>query len=447
MRCLAAKLFGSAALLAALTAQVLAQDEAAPAAAAAAAVPNPGNTAWMMTATVLVLLMTLPGLALFYGGLVRAKNMLSVLMQVMMIAAVVMIVWVVYGYTMAFGDGGNAFISGFGKMFLAGVTPESVSATFSDEVIPEYVFIAFQMTFAAITPALIIGAFAERVKFSAVILFVVLWVTLVYFPVAHMVWAGSGLIFNWGALDFAGGTVVHINAGVAALVGCLMIGKRAGFPREMMAPHSMTLTMVGASLLWVGWFGFNAGSNLEANGTTTLVMLNTFTATAGAIVAWALIETFARGKASMLGAASGLVAGLVAVTPACGTIGPVGAIVLGAIASAGCYFFVSVVKPKAGYDDSLDVFGIHGIGGIIGAIGTGVLTAPALGGTGAEDFSIAAQVWTQFLAVLVTVVWCAVGSFIAYFIANMLIGLRAAPEAEREGLDLYSHGEAAYHGA
>ena len=444
MRCLAAKLFGSAALLAALTAQVLAQDAAAP---AAAAVPNPGNTAWMMTATVLVLLMTLPGLALFYGGLVRAKNMLSVLMQVMMIAAVVMIVWVVYGYTMAFGDGGNAFISGFGKMFLAGVTADSVSATFSDEVIPEYVFIAFQMTFAAITPALIIGAFAERVKFSAVILFVVLWVTLVYFPVAHMVWAGSGLIFNWGALDFAGGTVVHINAGVAALVGCLMIGKRAGFPREMMAPHSMTLTMVGASLLWVGWFGFNAGSNLEANGTTTLVMLNTFTATAGAIVAWALIETFARGKASMLGAASGLVAGLVAVTPACGTIGPVGAIVLGAIASAGCYVFVSVVKPKAGYDDSLDVFGIHGIGGIIGAIGTGVLTAPALGGTGAEDFSIAAQVWIQFLAVCVTVVWCAVGSFIAYFIANMLIGLRAAPEAERVGLDLYSHGEAAYHGA
>jgi ammonium transporter, Amt family len=449
MRCMAAKLFGSAALLAALTAQVLAQDAAPP---TAPAVPNPGNTAWMMTATVLVLLMTLPGLALFYGGLVRAKNMLSVLMQVMMIAAVVMIVWVVYGYTMAFGDGGNAFISGFGKMFLAGVTPESVSATFSDEVIPEYVFIAFQMTFAAITPALIIGAFAERVKFSAVILFVVLWVTLVYFPVAHMVWAGSGLIFNWGALDFAGGTVVHINAGVAALVGCLMIGKRAGFPREMMAPHSMTLTMVGASLLWVGWFGFNAGSNLEANGTTTLVMLNTFTATAGAIVAWALIETFARGKASMLGAASGLVAGLVAVTPACGTIGPVGAIVLGAIASAGCYVFVSVVKPKAGYDDSLDVFGIHGIGGIVGALGTGILVNPALGGTGVmdyvagkiADYDLVAQMTSQLWGVCTTLVWSGIGSAILYKVVDVIVGLRTTVEVEREGLDITEHTERAY---
>jgi Amt family ammonium transporter len=406
-----------------------------------------GDVAWMMISTVLVLLMIVPGLALFYGGLVRAKNMLSVLMQVMMIAAVVMIVWVVYGYTMAFGDGENAFIGGFGKLFLAGVTPDSVAATFSDEVIPEYVFIAFQMTFAAITPGLIVGAFAERIKFSAVLLFSVLWVTLVYFPVAHMVWDSDGLLFGWGALDFAGGTVVHINAGIAALVGCLMIGKRNGFPREMMPPHSMTLTMVGASLLWVGWFGFNAGSNLEANGGTALVMLNTFTATAGAIVAWALIETFTRGKASMLGAASGLVAGLVAITPACGTVGPVAAIVLGAVASAACYFFVAVVKQKAGYDDSLDVFGIHGIGGIIGAIATGILTAPAFGGTGAEDFSIAAQTWIQFSAVCVTILWCAIGSAIAYFVTNMVVGLRASPDAERDGLDLYSHGEAAYHGA
>ena len=454
MRCFAAGFFGAVALLTAFTSLSLAQDApdaAAPApdaaAAAVAAVPNPGNTAWMLISTILVLLMILPGVALFYGGLVRAKNALSVLMQVMMIAAVVMIVWVTYGYTMAFGDGGNAFISGFGKLFLTGVTPDSTAATFSDEVIPEYVFIAFQMTFAAITPALIVGAFAERIKFSAVILFTVIWVTLVYFPVAHMVWAGSGLIFNWGALDFAGGTVVHINAGIAALVGCMMVGRRAGYPREMMPPHSMTLTMIGASLLWVGWFGFNAGSNLEANGGTALVMVNTFTATAGAIVAWALIETFTRGKASMLGAASGLVSGLVAVTPACGTVGPIGGIVLGAIASAACYFFVAVVKPRAGYDDSLDVFGIHGVGGIIGAIGTGILTAPALGGTGAEDFSIVAQTWTQFLAVCVTIVWCGVGSAVAYFIANMIVGLRASPEAEREGLDLASHGEAAYHPA
>ncbi len=455
MRCLAARLFSTASL-AMMASTALAQDAAPPAdapaapvadaVAAAAAVPNPGNVTWMITATVLVLLMTVPGLALFYGGLVRAKNMLSVLMQVMMIAAVVMILWVVYGYTMAFGDGGNAFISGFGKLFLRGVTADSTSATFSDEVIPEYIFIAFQMTFAAITPGLIVGAFAERIKFSAVILFSVIWVTIVYIPVAHMVWAGSGLIFNWGALDFAGGTVVHINAGIAALVGSIMVGKRDGYPREMMPPHSMTLTMVGASLLWVGWFGFNAGSNLEANGGTTLVVLNTFTATAGAIVAWVLIETFTRGKASMLGAASGLVAGLVAVTPACGTVGPIGAIVLGAIASALCYFFVAVVKPKAGYDDSLDVFGIHGIGGIVGALGTGIFTAPGLGGTGAEDFSIAAQVSTQFLAVLVTVVWCAVGSVIAFGIARAVVGLRPGQDAERIGLDLASHGEAAYHG-
>ena len=389
MRCFAAKLTIAVALLAAMLAPAFAQDATEAAAdaaetmaAAVAAVPNPGNTTWMMVASLLVLMMILPGLALFYGGLVRAKNMLSVLMQCMMITGIVMIIWVVYGYTMAFGDGGNAFISGFGKMFLAGVTADSVAATFTDEVIPEYVFICFQMTFACITPALIVGAFAERIKFSAVVLFVILWVTFVYFPIAHMVWAEGGYLFNLGALDFAGGTVVHINAGIAGLVGVLMIGKRKGYPTEMMAPHSLPLTMVGAALLWVGWFGFNAGSNLEANGGTTLAMLNTFVATAGAIVAWGVIEAVLKKKASMLGAASGVIAGLVAVTPACGSIGPVGAIILGAVASAGCYIFVAVIKPAMGYDDSLDVFGIHGIGGIIGAIGTGILTAPSLGGTG-----------------------------------------------------------------
>ena len=450
MRCFAARFIAAGATLAALAFPAFAQDAAEPAAeaveAVVAAVPNPGNTAWMMTSTILVLLMTVPGLALFYGGLVRAKNALSVLMQVLMIASVVMIVWVVYGYSMAFGDAPSAFWGGLGKAFLAGVTPDSVSATFSDEVIPEYVFIAFQMTFAAITPALIVGAFAERIKFSAVMVFTVLWVTLVYFPIAHMVWDGDGLLFGWGALDFAGGTVVHINAGVAALVGALFIGKRHGYPREMMPPHSMTLTMVGASLLWVGWFGFNAGSNLEANGGTTLAMMNTFTATAGAIVAWSIIESITRGKASMLGAASGLVAGLVAVTPAAGLIGPVAAIVLGAIASAGCYFFVAVVKPKAGYDDSLDVFGIHGIGGIIGAIGTGFLTSTSLGGIGyVEGVTMGGQVWVQIQAVVITIVWCAIGSAIAYAVTNAVVGLRATPEAEQQGLDLTSHGEVAYH--
>ena len=452
MRCFAAKLTIAVALLAAMLAPAFAQDAteavadaAETMAAAVAAVPNPGNTTWMMVASLLVLMMILPGLALFYGGLVRAKNMLSVLMQCMMITGIVMIIWVVYGYTMAFGDGGNAFISGFGKMFLAGVTADSVAATFTDEVIPEYVFICFQMTFACITPALIVGAFAERIKFSAVVLFVILWVTFVYFPIAHMVWAEGGYLFNLGALDFAGGTVVHINAGIAGLVGVLMIGKRKGYPTEMMAPHSLPLTMVGAALLWVGWFGFNAGSNLEANGGTTLAMLNTFVATAGAIVAWGVIEAILKKKASMLGAASGVIAGLVAVTPACGSIGPVGAIILGAVASAGCYVFVAVIKPAMGYDDSLDVFGIHGIGGIIGAIGTGILTAPSLGGTGGEDFSIAGQVWVQFVAVVVTIVWCGIGSAILYAIVNAIVGLRVSPEAEEEGLDLTSHGEVAYH--
>ena len=451
MRCFAAKSLMTAALLAVLGTSGFAQD-AVPAAEAAeaiaevaAAVPNPGNTTWMMVASILVLMMIVPGLALFYGGLVRAKNMLSVLMQVTMITAMVMIIWVVYGYTMAFGDGGNAYISGFGKMFLAGVTPDSTAATFSDEVIPEYVFIAFQMTFACITPALIVGAFAERIKFSAVMLFMALWVTFVYFPIAHMVWAGNGLLFNWGALDFAGGTVVHINAGIAGLVGALIIGKRDGFPKEMMAPHSLPFTMVGASLLWVGWFGFNAGSNLEANGGTTLALINTFVATAGAIIGWAFVEALAKGKASMLGAVSGVIAGLVAITPACGSVGPVGAIALGAVASIGCYIFVAMVKPALGYDDSLDVFGIHGIGGIIGALGTGILTAPSLGGTGAEDFSIASQVWIQFLAVCVTIAWCGIISAILYKLVDLVIGLRPAVAAEQQGLDVTSHGEVAYH--
>ena len=414
--------------------------------AAPAEIMDKGDAAWMMTATLLVLFMTLPGLALFYGGLVRAKNMLSVLMQCTMITSMVMIIWVLWGYSFAFGGGTSPFWGGFGKLFLSGVTADSTAATFTDGVVlPEYVFIAFQMTFACITPALIVGAFAERMKFSAVMLFMALWVTFIYFPIAHMVWDGAGYLFNLGALDFAGGTVVHINAGIAALVGALMLGKRAGYGKDNMAPHSMTLTMVGASILWVGWFGFNAGSNLEANGGAALAMINTFVATAGAAVAWAIIETMTRGKASMLGAASGIVAGLVAVTPACGSVGPVGAIVLGAIASLVCYFFVAVVKIKMGYDDSLDVFGVHGIGGIVGALGTGVFTAPSLGGTGGEDFSIASLVWIQFVAVMVTIVWSGVGSAILYKIVDVIIGLRVTEDDERQGLDLTSHGEVAYH--
>ncbi|WP_290428713.1 ammonium transporter [Defluviimonas salinarum] len=437
------KLAGWAALAAGFAALPAVAQEAT---AEVAPVMDKGDVAWMMVSTLLVLFMILPGLALFYGGLVRSKNMLSVLMQCTMITALVMVIWVVYGYSFAFGGGTGPFFGGFGKLFLAGVTPDSMSATFTDGVvIPEYVFIAFQMTFAAITPALIVGAFAERIRFGAVMLFSALWVTVVYFPVAHMVWDGAGLIFNMGALDFAGGTVVHINAGVAALIGALFIGPRVGYGRDMMAPHSMTLTLVGAGILWVGWFGFNAGSNLEANGGATLAMINTFTATAGAILAWAGLEALLRGKASLLGAASGLIAGLVAVTPAAGTVGPVGAIVLGAIASAVCYFFVAVVKNKFGYDDSLDVFGIHGIGGIVGAIGTGIFTAPGLGGTGGEDYAIAAQTWIQIQAVAITILWCGLASTVLYLIVDKTIGLRVAGDDERRGLDLTAHGESAYH--
>jgi ammonium transporter, Amt family len=399
-----------------------------------------GDTAWMLTSSLLVLFMILPGLALFYGGLVRVKNMLSVLMQCTIITAMVMVLYVLYGYSMSFGGSESAYWGGLGKMFLAGVTPDSESGT-----IPELVFVAFQMTFACITPALIVGGFAERMKFSAVVLFVLLWVTIVYFPVAHMAWDAAGLYFTWGAYDFAGGTVVHINAGIAALVAAIVIGPRIGYKKEVMAPHSMTLTLVGAAILWVGWFGFNAGSALGANGAAGLAMMNTFVATAGAVLCWAVLEAMFRGKASMLGAASGMIAGLVAVTPAAGFIGPVGAIVLGIIASAVCYFFVQVVKEKFGYDDSLDVFGIHGIGGIVGAIGTGFLASTAFGGGGYPDgVTMAGQVVTQIKAVGVTIIWCGVVSFILLKLVDMIVGLRVSPETEREGLDLAEHGERAY---
>ncbi len=433
--------------IAALSALPAWAQEAAATVAEVAAVVEKGDVAWMMTATTLVLFMTLPGLALFYGGLVRSKNMLSVLMQCTMIAAVAMILWVVYGYSMAFGGGTSPFWGGFAKAFLAGVSLDSTAATFTDGVaLPEYLFIAFQMTFAVITPALIIGGFAERIRFSAVLAFVVIWLTFSYFPVAHMVWDASGLIYNWSAIDFAGGTVVHINAGIAALVAAIMTGKRVGYGRDNMAPHSMTLTMVGAAMLWVGWFGFNAGSNLEATAGATLAMMNTFLATAAAILAWSAIEALTRGKASMLGAASGMVAGLVAITPACGTTGPMGAIVLGAVTSAGCYWFVTTVKHRLGYDDSLDVFGVHGVGGIIGAIGTGILCAPALGGTGflVEAGTMGAQVMAQIMGVVVTILWSGVVSVAALLIVKSLFGLRVREEEEREGLDLTSHGERAY---
>ena len=432
------KISGAAGLAALMAAPAMAQD--------AGPVMDKGDVSWMLVSTILVLFMILPGLALFYGGLVRAKNMLSVLMQVTMITALVMVIWVVYGYSFAFGGGEGPFWGGTAKLFLAGVTADSMAATFSEGyVIPEFVFIAFQMTFAAITPALIVGAFAERIKFSAVLLFTAMWVTVVYFPIAHMVWDANGLLFNMGALDFAGGTVVHINAGIAALVASIIVGPRLGLGKDMMAPHSMTLTLVGAGILWVGWFGFNAGSNLEANGGAALAMINTFTATAGAILTWAAVEATLRGKASMLGAASGLVTGLVAVTPAAGLIGPVGAIVLGAVASVVSYFFVAVVKNKFGYDDSLDVFGIHGIGGIIGAVGTGIFTAPGLGGIGGDDYSIASQTWIQIEAVAITIVWCGVASAVLLYITKSITGLRVEGDDERRGLDLSSHGEQAYH--
>jgi Amt family ammonium transporter len=436
------------------------------AATAAPPVPDKGDTAWMLTATALVFLMTIPGLALFYGGLVRSKNMLSVLTQVFMICAIVCLLWVTYGYSLAFTSG-NPFIGSLDKAFLMGVDTTSLAATFSNGVyLPEYVFIAFQMTFAMITPGLIVGAFAERVKFSSLMLFVVLWVTIVYFPVAHMVWywAGPdflkdaptdyGYLWGTGALDFAGGTVVHINAGIAGLVGCLVLGKRTGFGKEAMPPHSLVMTMIGASLLWVGWFGFNAGSNLEANGLAALAMMNTFTATAGAAVAWMLIEQVAHGKPSMLGGVTGAVAGLVAVTPASGYATPMTSILLGMVASLVCYVFCTTIKNKLKYDDSLDVFGVHCVGGIIGAIGTAIVAAPSLGGQGfldytvipavAGNFDIGSQLFTQTRAVLVTLIWSGGISAILFLAIEKTIGLRPTVEAEREGLDISEFGERAY---
>jgi ammonium transporter, Amt family len=441
----------SAALLApviafAQTAAPAAADAAATA-AAAAPVPDKGDTAFMFISTILVLFMLLPGLALFYGGLVRSKNMLSVLMQCTVIGATVMLIWVIYGYSFAFGGGTSPYWGGTAKMFLMGVNTTTTAATFSKGVvIPEFIFMLFQMTFAAITPALIIGAYAERIKFSASVLFCALWATFVYFPIAHMVWDSNGFLFKMGALDFAGGTVVHINAGIAGICGALLIGKRTGYGKDMMAPHSMTLTMVGASMLWVGWFGFNAGSNLEASGGAMLATVNTFVATAAAIISWSIVETLTRGKASMLGGASGMVAGLVAVTPAAGIVGPMGAIVLGLIVSPLCYFFVSVVKNKFGYDDTADVFGVHCIGGIFGALATGIFASASLGGVGyADGVTMSSQFMVQLTAVVTTIVWCGVGSLILYKIVDVVIGLRVTVEAEREGLDLASHGEAAYH--
>ncbi|KON82375.2 ammonium transporter [Azoarcus sp. PA01] len=428
----------------------LAQDAAttlAPAAEVAAAAPivEKGDVAWIMTSTLLVLFMALPGLALFYGGLVRSKNMLSVLMQVMVVFSLIAVLWVFYGYSLAFTEA-SPFIGSLDKLFLAGVTPDTLADTFTENVkLPEYAFIAFQATFAGITGALVVGAFAERMKFSAVLVFSVIWFTLCYLPICHMVWGPGGLLLGDGALDFAGGTVVHVNAGVAGLVGAYMVGKRIGFGREALTPHSLTLTMVGASMLWVGWFGFNAGSNLEATSGAALAFINTLVATAAAVLAWSLGEALFKGRPSMLGAASGAVAGLVAITPACGSVGPMGAIVIGLLSGFVCLWGVNGLKRMLGADDALDVFGVHGVGGILGAILTGVFTAPSLGGTGAEDFSIAGQVWIQTYSVLITIAWSAVVAVIAYKVADLLVGLRVPEEEERQGLDVTAHGETAYH--
>ena len=417
-------------------------------AAPAAAVPNPGNNAWMMTATVLVLLMILPGLALFYGGLTRSKNMLSTMTQIGATAALAMLVWVMWGFSLAFGSTPiEGFLGQFfssGSLFLAGMSAETTAATFTDEVISEYVFVSFQMTFAAITAALILGATAERMKFNAVMLFVPIWLTIVYFPIAHMVWAGDGLLFAAGALDFAGGTVVHINAGVSGLVLAYLLGKRRGYPSEPMPPHSLTMTMVGTGLLWVGWFGFNAGSALEADGFAGLAMINTFVATAAGALTWMVIERAAGHKGSALGFCSGVIAGLVAVTPAAGNSGPFGAILLGIISSLVCYFFVAKIKTKFGYDDSLDAFGIHGVGGIVGAIGTAIVYQPFLGGPGDGSTGVGAQLWIQTEGVLITIAWATIGTLIAGLVVKMIIGLRVSEEAEVEGLDISEHGERAY---
>jgi Amt family ammonium transporter len=425
-----------------------------------------GDTTWMLISSALVLLMSVPALALFYGGLVRTKNMLSLLMQVFMIVSIAALVWVSWGYSLAFTSG-TPFIGGFSKLFLQGVDATTVAATFSNNVyIPEYAFVAFQMTFTCITPALIVGAFAERIKFTPLMLFVVAWLTFVYFPIAHMVWywAGpdflvdaptdTGFLWGMGALDFAGGTVVHINAGIAGLVGCIMIGKRVGYGKEATPPHSLTMTMIGASLLWVGWFGFNAGSNLEANGLAALAFINTFVATAAAAVAWCLIEQFHHGKPSLLGAVTGAVAGLVAITPASGFASPMTSILLGFASSGICYVFVAYVKNKLKYDDTLDVFGVHCVGGIVGAIGTAIVADPALGGQGwldytvfpavAGEYDMAGQMVTQIKAVVLTLLWSGIGSAVLFFILDKTMGLRPTEDAEREGLDLTEHGERAY---
>ena len=407
-----------------------------------APVLSEGNTAWMIVATVLVIMMAIPGLALFYGGLVRSKNMLSVLMQVFVTFSLISIIWVVYGYSLAFSDGGayNDYIGGLSKIFLKGIGTDTLSGT-----IPEFVFSTFQLTFAALTPALIVGAFAERIKFSSLLVFMVLWVTAVYLPIAHMVW-GGGVLATLGAKDFAGGTVVHINAGIAALVGAIVIGKRIGYGKEAMPPHNLVMTMIGASLLWVGWFGFNVGSELAADGTAGLVLINTQIATAAAVLGWVFIEWLTRGKPSMLGGASGAVAGLVAITPACAFVGPLGAIALGFIASIVCFYAVTGLKKALGYDDSLDVFGVHGVGGIVGAIGTGIFMSPDLGGGGfAEGITMSDQVYIQAIAVGVTVLWSGIVSYILFKVIDATMGLRVKPDAEREGLDTSSHGETAYH--
>ncbi|VAV88958.1 Ammonium transporter [hydrothermal vent metagenome] len=410
-----------------------------------APVVDKGDTAWMIVATILVMAMIVPGLSLFYGGLVRTKNMLSVLTQIIAVASLAMIIWVTYGYSLAFGGGGNAFIDGFDKLFLAGVTQDSTVATFSEGFeIPEFVFIAFQMTFAAITVSLIVGGLVERMKFAALMVFAAVWLTVVYFPIAHMVWAEGGLIFDMGALDFAGGTVVHINAGVAALVGCLLLGKRIGYQKEVMAPHSLTMTLIGTGLLWVGWFGFNAGSALEANGSAGLALINTFVATAAGVLFWMLTERMLGHKGSLLGACSGAIAGLVAVTPAAGNSGPFGAILLGGIAAVIACWFVMKLKAKLGFDDSLDVFGIHGVAGIVGSIGTAVTMLPSLGGPGDADYDLGGQLGIQIVAVAIAIAWCTVGSLIAFGVAKMTTGLRVTEEVEREGLDLGEHGERAY---
>jgi Amt family ammonium transporter len=472
--------FGIAAL-AAHPAFAQAAAAAAPASPIPPATVNKGDTAWMMVSTLLVLMMSIPGLALFYGGLVRTKNMLSILTQVLMCVCMVGVIWVCWGYSEAFTAGPTPFFGGMSKLFLKGVDANAQAATFSNGVyIPELVYVLFQMTFAMITPALIIGSFAERVRFSPLMLFIALWVTFVYFPVAHMVWYwegpdamaaaaikggqaltdatnDAGYLFQMGALDFAGGTVVHINAGIAGFVGCLIFGKRLGYPNEPMPPHSLTMTMIGASLLWVGWFGFNAGSNLESNGVTAVAFMNTMIATAAAGLSWLLVEQVVKGKPSLLGAASGVVAGLVAVTPASGYAGTMGSVILGLMVSPICFFFVTTVKTKFGYDDSLDVFGVHCIGGITGAIMTGILVNPDFGGQGIADYTthpgtlsagtynMGAQVFIQLKAVLLTLVWSGVGSAILYFLIDKTWGMRATPEQEHEGLDIVDHGERAYH--